>query len=157
MRPHYFVLLLGYMVIPRWKLTGRADNMQKHDQTLPTGWYYTLDSNSECRRTLRTNHSFYFIDPKPITTAHNVSSLNIEQTRDGRYILTMRLDDKGAAAWEQATKAYIGKYLAFILDNDLLEVDFVNCEIPGGITALISGKYDKTSLEKFKTIIESEK
>jgi preprotein translocase subunit SecD len=71
--------------------------------------------------------------------------------------MIMTLDEIGTEAWSVATEKYIGKKLAFILDDNLLEADYVNSQITGGITALISGDYRKDELENIKAVIEKEK
>lgn len=71
--------------------------------------------------------------------------------------MLIKLGDKGTEAWSIATEKYVGKKLAFILDNKLLEADYVNSPITAGVTALIRSGYTKGELENFKTMIESEK
>ncbi|MGZ3836730.1 MAG: SecDF P1 head subdomain-containing protein, partial [Mucilaginibacter sp.] len=127
------------------------------DSTLLTGWYYIVDLDNEYKRQLKKSQVYYFIDPTAIVLSKNFKTLKIYDNSKGIPEMLMPLDDKGTEAWSIATEKYIGKKLAFILDDKLLEADYVNSQITAGITALISGDYTKAELENIKTIIESEK
>jgi len=127
------------------------------DTTLQTGWYYVIDLDNGYKRQIKKSQVYYFIDPKPIVLSKNFKTLKIYNNRDGVPEMLITLDDKGTDAWSTATEKYIGKRLAFILDDKLLEADYINSQITGGITALIGGDYRKEELEKIKAVIESEK
>ncbi len=127
------------------------------DSVLQTGWYYIIDTTNGYKRQLGNSQTYYFIDPNPIVIAKNFRTLTIYNNKEGIPEMMMTLDEKGTEAWARATEKYIGKRLAFILDNKLLEADYVNSQITGGITALIGGDYTKDELGKIKTVIESEK
>lgn len=138
------------------------DNPQinKHDSTiLYTGWYYVVDTNNGFKRTLDKKSETYFIDRNPIVTVNNFTELEVYETNGtNKYLgLSIRFDQKGTESWAIATEKSIGKKLAFILDNQLLQVAEVNSQITGGVSAINRGDYSKTELENFKTIIESEK
>jgi len=133
-----------------------------HDSTiLYTGWYYVVDTvNCFMRHLYKSPADTFFINPKPIVLAENFTTLQIYESNAGgqKYIgLTMQLDKAGAKNWSIATQKSIGKQLAFILDNQLLQVVKVNSQITSGITALNSGVYSRTELENFKKWIESER
>jgi preprotein translocase subunit SecD len=127
------------------------------DSTLQTGWYYIIETNNGYRRQVGESQVYYFIDPTPIVISKNFKTLTIYNNNEGTPEMMMTLDEKGTEAWSLATEKYIGKRLAFILDNKILEADYVNSQITGGITALIGGNYRKDELEKIKTVIEAEK
>ena len=138
-----------------------SPDITKHDSTiLYTGWYYIVDTDNGFKRQLDKSTDTFFIDPKPIVTAKNFTTFEIYESNAGgeNYIgMTMRLDGKGTENWSVATEKAIGKQLAFILDNRLLQVAKVNSQITAGVTALNRGDYSRAELENFKTIIESEK
>ena len=138
-----------------------SPNITKHDSTvLYTGWYYIVDTDNGFKRQLDKSTDTFFIDPKPIVVAKNFTTFEIYESDAGgqKYIgLTMRLDKMGTEKWSVATEKAIGKQLAFILDNRLLQVAKVNSQITAGVTALNRGDYSREELENFKTIIESEK
>ncbi len=68
----------------------------------------------------------------------------------------MELDLVGKKQMGIATKRWIGKKIAFILDNRLLYVVPVLGQVDNGITVIDRGIYSKTELEEFKTLIRSE-
>ena len=133
----------------------------KHDSTiLYTGWYYVVDTHNGSRRQLDKSNEIFFLDPSPIVTAKNFTTFEIYESNAGGHSylgLTMRLDKEGTENWRIATENSIGKQLAFVLDNRLLQVPRVNSQITAGVTALNRGNYTRQELENFKTIIESEK
>jgi preprotein translocase subunit SecD len=126
------------------------------DSLLYTGWYYITDSITKFRRQLEKTNEFFYVIPKPIASAKDIIRIAIYDRKEGGYGLIMKLGDKGTNAWSNATYKWVNKRLGFILDNKLLEVDYVNSEITGGTTALIQGNFTKEELEKFKEIIERE-
>lgn len=140
-----------------------SPDILKHDSTIMcTGWYYVVDTPNNCKRQLDKSDETYYLDPKPITTAKNVTTLEIYESSyyDKNYFgLTMRLDKDGTESWSYATRKaeVMGLRLAFVLDNKLLHVAKVNSQITGGVTALNRGDYSRNELENFKKIIESEK
>ena len=140
-----------------------SPDILKHDSTiLYTGWYYVVDTPNNYKRQLDKSDETYYLEPKPITTAKNITTLEVYESsyNDKNYIgLTIRLDKNGTESWSYATRKaeVMGLRLAFILDNKLLQVAKVNSQITGGVTALNRGEYSRKELENFKTIIESEK
>ena len=138
-----------------------SPDILKHDSTiLYTGWYYVVDTPNGYRRQLDKSNKTYYLNPKPIVTAKNVTTFDIYEGNynNKKYFgLTMRLDKQGTENWSYATQKAIMNKLAFILDNRLLQVATVNSQITGGVTALNRGDYSRQELENFKTIIESEK
>ena len=133
----------------------------KHDSTiLYTGWYYVVDTPNGYKRQLDKSDETYYLDPKPIITAKNVTTFEIYESsyqNKKEFGLAMHLDQEGTENWSYATQKAIMNKLAFILDNRLLQVATVNSQITGDITALNRGLYSKQELENFKRIIESEK
>lgn len=133
----------------------------KHDDAiLPTGWYYVIDTPNGFKRQLDKSGEAYYIDPNPIITAKNITTIEInESSYEGKSLfgLVMRLDKIGAENWSEATKKSVGKKLAFVLDDRLLEAANVFSPVAGGVTALNRNDYSRRELEKIKAIIESEK
>jgi len=126
------------------------------DSLLCTGWYYISDSITKFKRQLEKTNDFLYVIPGPITSAKDIIRMTIYNRKEGGHGLAMKLGNNGANAWSRATHKWIAKRLGFILDNKLLEVDYVNSEITGGMTVLIGGNFTKEELEKFKKIIEGE-
>jgi len=138
-----------------------SPDILKHDSTvLYTGWYYVVDTSNGYKRQLDKSEETYYLDPKPIVTAKNITTFEIYESsyNNKKYFgLTMRLDKAGTENWSIATAKAITRKLAFVLDNRLLQVATVNSQITAGVTALNRGGYSREELENFKTIIESEK
>jgi preprotein translocase subunit SecD len=126
------------------------------DSVLHTGWYFLVDTNTGFERRISTTQKDHFINPIPIVTANEFTTLKIYRTHQGTYGLMMKLTDSAAIAWKWATQISVGKRLGFILDNKLLSDPFVNESISGGITALNTDDYSEAELEKFKRMIENE-
>lgn len=135
----------------------RSQKVKVPKDSLFTGWYYITDSVTKFRRQLEKTNEFFYVSPKPITSAKNIAQMIIYNRKEGGYGLVMKLDENGTAAWSSATYKSINKKLGFILDNKLLEVDYVNDQITSGTTALIRGAFSKEELEKFKRAMEDEK
>jgi preprotein translocase subunit SecD len=143
--------------------TKDSPDILKHDSAvLYTGWYYVVDTPNGYKRQLDKSNEVYYLDPKPITTAKNVTTFEFyENSYNGKkhYGLTMRLDKDGTESWSYATRKaeVMGLQLAFIIDNKLLQVSKVNSQITGGVTNLNRVDYSHEELENFKTIINNEK
>ena len=134
-----------------------TDTIKLDSTYLETGWYYIVDNDNNFQRQLDKSNDTFFIDPRPIVTAKNFMKFEIYTSRYGDVGLSILLDKKGTKNWSIATEKAIGNYLAFILDNKLLQVARVNSQITVGVTALNRGDYSKEELEKIRTIIENEK
>ena len=139
-----------------------SDIFKHHSTILYTGWYYLVDTPNNFKRRLDKSDEIYYLAPRPITTAKNITTLEIYESNyndKNYYGLTMHLDKDGAESWSYATKkAQVMRLrLGFILDNRLLQVAKVNSQITNGVTALNRGDYSRKELENFKMIIESEK
>ena len=138
-----------------------SPDILKHDSTiLHTGWYYVVDTPNNYKRQLDKSAETYYLDPKSIVTAKNITTFEIYEGnfKSKKYFgLTMRLDKEGTENWSFATQKAIMNKLAFIIDNRLVQVATVNSQITGGVTALNRLDFSREELENFKAIIESEK
>jgi preprotein translocase subunit SecD len=126
------------------------------DSILVTGWYYLKD-NDGLKRQLDRDTTWHFLDPVPIVTAKNIEATNIYESNFGDTGLSMQLDAPGTKAWSIATSKSVGNYLAFVLDDKLLNVAKVNSPIDVGMTALNRKIYSRKELEEFQKRIESQK
>lgn len=123
-------------------------------ENLKTGWYYLTESGNGIEKTLDRTDEIYFIDPNPIVTVDNFTDLEIYQSIENNFGLTIRLDKKGAKRWSVATGKSIGKKLALIIDNKLYFTPTVNAQIDVGITALNRGDLTEEELKVIKKKIE---
>jgi preprotein translocase subunit SecD len=140
------------------KIDTLSDNTEqiKSNTTLQTGWYYIVDNGSGKKRQLERDSSYYFIDPKPIVTARNITEMQIYESNYGDIGLSMQLDSRGTDLWSGATEKATGRQLGFVFNDKLLHAPRLNSQIPNGMTALNNGKYSKQELEKLKKEIEKE-
>jgi preprotein translocase subunit SecD len=151
------IVLLSCGLMNTSNNTDSLKTISNFEGRLQTGWYYISDSNNTYKRQLDKTEEYYFINPMPILTAKNIRRLQIYADDADGFILMMRFDDVGTEAWTIATEKAIGKKLAFIVDDKLVQAPFVNSQITAGVTALNRVDYSRTELEQFKKIIESEK
>jgi membrane protease YdiL (CAAX protease family) len=124
--------------------------------TLMTGWYYTSDTDSAFVRQLEKTDVYYKINPFPIVTAEDMTTLTIQENDDGNtYYLLMRFGKRGTESWREATKNAIGKNLMFIVNDKLLSAPYVNMEIPNGVSVLHRNDYSKEEFEKIEQAIKN--
>jgi preprotein translocase subunit SecD len=140
------------------KTARHTRHIQENDSAfLTTGWYYVTSPGKGLKRPLDRSRDTFYIDPNPIVTAKNVTSFEIFESQRGaqKYVgLAMRLDDPGTESWSAATSKSIGKKVAFVVNNRLLQVSKVYVRITAGLTALNRGNYSRDELEDFKRVIE---
>jgi preprotein translocase subunit SecD len=152
-------LVLSFMLLiicAAHKSTGQVK--QKGSTILKTGWYYVVNSRSGVKRQLDKSKEHYFIDKHPIVTANNFTNLLLDGSTysygpEYQYRLVMQLDLAGAKLMGMATKKSIGKKLAFILNDKLLNVVGVMAMVDNGMTVMDRGTYTKEELEKFKAAV----
>jgi hypothetical protein len=127
------------------------------DSTLITGWYYISDIDSGFVRQLDKTDEFYTIDPFPIITAEDMTTLSVEKNNWDETYLLIKLGIEGTELWRTATKKAIGGNLALIVNDKLLCVPQVHSEITAGVSALGRMEYSKEEYEKIKRTIEDNK
>lgn len=125
------------------------------DSTLMTGWYYVSTTKSGFVRQLDKTDEFYVINPYPIVTGEDMTTLDIQTNNRGEKYLLIRFGKRGTEQWRIATQKAIGKNLALIVNNKLVYTPFVNIEITVGISTLLRIDYSKKELEKVKEAIEN--
>jgi preprotein translocase subunit SecD len=132
---------------------------QNIDSTLQSGWYYVSENETGYKKKLDKTEEIYFIDPTPIIKPKNIKKVEFYLTRQDKPALKMTFDKRGTKAWSAATrKAYITKLkLAFIVDDQLLQVSSMESEITGGVAALNRSVHSKNELEQIKKILDKEK
>ena len=128
------------------------------DSTLMTGWYYISDSDSGFVRQLDKTDEFYIINPFPIITVEDITTLSIEKNNwDEMLYLLIKFGVEGTELWSTATRNAIGGSLALIVNDKLLVVPQVHSEITAGVSALGRIDYSKEEYEKIKRTIEDNK
>jgi len=135
------------------------DCFQKNieNATLMTGWYYISETDSGFVRQMDKSDVYYKINPYPIVIAEDMTTLSIQENNDGNTYLLMKFGIRGTESWRKATKKAIGKNLAFIVNDKLLSVPYVNMEIPNGNSVLNRNDYSKEEFEKIEQAIKDNK
>lgn len=137
--------------------------INENDSILKTGWYYVSDTNTGYKRKLDKSDKYYFIDPIPFLTVNNfteIKIIEIQESKNHNTLLGFTPDKDGQKKWNVATGKALGKVVAFILDNQLLDARLIYSQSQGNSewiqTLWDDDKYSRKELEHFKTIIETE-
>lgn len=154
--------LLSFLLISVL-VTSCADNRTRKKPPVPsspdelvTGCYYIVEDNTAIKKSLiwEGNQETYYINPKAIVTVVDFEEAKVNE-QDGRYSLSVKLNDRGKKAFAAASKSYKGKRLAFIIAGELVMAPQVYDEIPGG-NFEISGNFEEKELNRFFKVIDFE-
>ena len=134
------------------------DCFQKNieNSTLMTGWYCISDTGGFVRQMDNTGE-FYTINPFPVVTVEDMTTLTIQENNLGNLYLSIKFGERGTVCWREATRKSIGKNIIFIVNDKLLSAPNVNMEIPNGTSAFYRTDYTKEKLEIIKKAIEENK
>lgn len=150
-------LLIGILA------TSCADNRTRKKPPVPfspndlvTGCYYIVGDSTAVKKSFvwDGNPETYYIDPKAIVTVADFEEVKINE-QDGRYALSVKLNERGKKAFAAASQRYEGKKLAFIIAGELVMAPVVNGEIPGG-SFEIAGNFEENKLKRFLEVIDFE-
>ncbi|MDR2956535.1 MAG: hypothetical protein LBV43_15790 [Prevotella sp.] len=122
-----------------------------NDSILVSGWYYVVDDNNGFVRKLQKTDELYILNPKPIAVIDNLSEIELYKNIHGEVSIIMQFDKQATEWWRIATRAAIGNLIAFIIDDKLFGVSFVNGEITKGANAF--GRLDYSE-DEYKEIID---
>lgn len=126
---------------------------------LETGWYYISDSLNGTKRELdKMENEIYYLDTIPILTHENFSKLQLYKSNfDKEYIgLAIYFDDHGTLKWKTATEKSVGKNLALVINNVLIECPRVNSTITTGVSAINRDVYTPEEIIMFKRLLEEQ-
>lgn len=129
-------------------------NKNIESTTLMTGWYHISDTDSGFVRQLDKTDELYTINPFPILTAEDITTLTVKINNSGNAYLTMTFGTRGTESWREATGKAVGKKIAFIVNDKLLSAPHVNIEIPNGNAILFRDDYSKEEFEKIEQAIK---
>ena len=105
------------MKSPEHYIKAIPDIFNRDCPVLHTGWYFVVNTPNKCRRLFDKSNETYYLDPKPIITAKNITTFEIYQSPYSdkkEFGLIMRLDKEGTKSWSNATLKATGSKLAFI-------------------------------------------
>jgi len=129
------------------------------DTTLVTGWYYISETPNYFERKLDKSDETYFIDPKPIVTERNFSSVEMYETnfrgsRPDYAGLIVTMDEYGKKAFALSTYKSYDKRLAFIVNNKLVYAPIVQTIVRDGITNIRRFEYNTNDANALKQEIK---
>lgn len=122
---------------------------------LKTGWHFVLYDSSGVSRQLDRSTETYWLRVKPIITGDHIVEFKTYRSKSGELGLSMKLDKDGTNAWSWATGESVGRQLAFVVNNRLLQVGTVMSEITNGMTALNRGIYNEQELKAIEAEVKA--
>jgi len=121
---------------------------------LVTGCYYITEDSTHMKRSVRNKtDETYFVDPKPIFHVGNFKEVTI--SREPAYSIYISLDIDGRLAFAKASEKYVGKKLAFIINDILVMAPRVTAKVDGG-ELQITGDFDEEEIENYYLQIDKE-
>lgn len=149
----YFVLLECDSLKPTSQIES-AYKQNVRDSILLTGWYYINDHGQGFKRKLDRSEETYYIDPMPIITRDNFSSIvtyetNFRGARSDYGGLEISLDDYGKKAFALATYNSLDRQIAFVINNKLVNAPLVKTIVIDAATHLRRGEYSLTDVQGF--------
>jgi SecD/SecF fusion protein len=93
-------------------------------------------------------------DDTKFTASGRTKKIMTDFSADGKPVLTMEFDGIGANTWLRMTQKNTGKYIAIVMDDELLSVPIVNGPIEGGRTE-IAGGFTMEEAEKMADLIST--
>ena len=95
-------------------------------------------------------------DDKAPLTGDVISDANSDLGQRGEYEVTMKMNEEGAQTWKNLTRANIKKFVAIVIDDQVLTAPRVNEEIPGG-NSQITGRFSAQEAKDLASIIKAGK
>ena len=127
-------------------------NSSNSSSDLITGWYYVVDENTAgaiAKNLVKSKDpKSYYLDPSPIVTAQNIQSAEVYPGFMGAQVIKMSLDAKGIDKWATATEKHVRKYVAFILNGDLIVVQRIAAKDETGNTSVSRKEFDEQEFQK---------
>lgn len=121
------------------------------DDYLVTGWYLINEESTMIERELSKSVDRYPIQPEPILTRKDFSSVQMYQTYAGPDVVmgvSMILRPNAKKKYAEVTKNNRGNAIAFILNNELVYIGRIYGEVGTGIATIT--RMDYTPEEVFK-------
>lgn len=84
-----------------------------------------------------------------------VDSATVDQDNLGRYVINFSLKGEAIGKWAKATRENIGRQIAIILDDVILQSPVVNSEIPNGRSQISLGNLSFEELDDMAKILRS--
>ena len=125
-----------------------------------TGCYYVIDNSAGSCLKPQPDRSdrTYCLETKSIATKADFLGVELNEfilEQKTEYALNIRLNDKGRDEFAKATERYIGKRIAFVIDNHLIMAPVVKDRIDSGIIRLDTLHWTYDELRSFYETINS--
>ena len=134
---------------------GSSSTTDEKTSNLETGWYYILEIEKEraeesipMKLFKSEDDKTYHLNPKPFTTASNIQAVNTYKGFVNSNGIKMTLDKDGIKKWEVATEKQVRKYIGFVLNNELIEVQRVAAKDSYGNTTISRQDFNETDFQK---------
>jgi SecD/SecF fusion protein len=98
-------------------------------------------------------YQLYFLNATPELTGKYITGAD-KDSRDGKAVVTMQMDDEGARIWARVTGDNINKQIAIVLDGVVYSAPNVHQKIEGG-NSEISGMRDLAEANLLKIVLKA--
>jgi len=98
-------------------------------------------------------YEIYFLNAQPELTGKYITGAD-KDSRDGKAVVTMQMDDEGARLWARVTGENINKQIAIVLDGVVYSAPNVHQKIEGG-NSEISGMRDLSEANLLKIVLKA--
>jgi preprotein translocase subunit SecD len=98
-------------------------------------------------------YMLYFLNSVPELTGKYITGAD-KDSRDGKAVVTMQMDDEGARIWARVTGENINKQIAIVLDGVVYSAPNVHQKIEGG-NSEISGMRDLAEANLLKIVLKA--
>lgn len=124
---------------------------------LVSGCYYVTDSLSGVEHTMWKTGEKLYISPKAIVAVANFSSIKIESDQFGKSAILVSLDREGTEKFAEATEKWVGRQLAFVINDTLVSAPQVNMRIDGGNLMITNLGFTEDKCRELVDSMNSEK
>jgi len=98
-------------------------------------------------------YQLYFLNATPELTGKYITGAE-KDSRDGKAVVTMQMDDEGARLWARVTGENVNKQIAIVLDGVVYSAPNVHQKIEGG-NSEISGMRDLAEANLLKIVLKA--
>jgi hypothetical protein len=134
----------------------RYAEAQADAKKLQTGWYVVVDS-SKFKRVHTRKSSSHFLDWVPLCIVGDFTAENIYANKQGSFEMSFTLSEYALKAWKSSCYEDIGMKVAFVLNDQLIDIVKVDKEVKNGLIVLKENAYTEEELKAIKHAIEKEK
>ena len=126
------------------------------DSTLMTGFYFVTSLNNGFTKYYKDFDTTITINPRPIVTVEDIVKVSIEESKYGFLFVGMNFGKRGTKAWKEATipNKIEDKYIAFVLNDTIIEMRRVVSQISNGVAAVSTKNATLDELNAISTTLQ---